>query len=80
MNIRLVRTIEDRLVAQEFDEKFILNHMAQLGYEYAGRTKIGGHLRTELEDQPRFTGLCGPMWDGDAIRYEDQATNEYLSK
>lgn len=80
MKVRLVRTIEDRLVAQEFDIEHILNHMAALGFEYAGRTKKGSHLRSELQDQPRFVGLAGPMWDGDAIRYEDQATNEYLSR
>ncbi len=36
-------------------------------------------LRAELQGQPVFRGLLGPMWDGDAIRYEDQASNDFLS-
>jgi hypothetical protein len=30
--------------------------------------------RLELQGAPKFTGLIGPMWDGDAIRYECSAT------
>jgi hypothetical protein len=35
--------------------------------------------RTELQGQPVFQGLLGPMWDGDAIRYEDPRANDVLS-
>jgi len=30
----------------------------------------GRQLRAELQNQPSFSNLCGPMWDGDAVRYE----------
>jgi hypothetical protein len=45
-----------------------------------------GHLRAELQAAPRIQGLCGPMWDGlnaagqPVIRYEDDATNDTLSR
>jgi len=35
--------------------------------------------RAELQGQPRFAGLCGPMWDGDGIRYECRAAYATLS-
>jgi hypothetical protein len=35
--------------------------------------------RQELQGAPKFTGLIGPMWDGDAIRYECSATYAELS-
>jgi len=35
--------------------------------------------RHELQGAPKFTGLIGPMWDGDAIRYECSATYAELS-
>lgn len=35
--------------------------------------------RIELQGQPVFAGLLGPMWDGDAIRYENQAAYDALS-
>lgn len=38
-------------------------------------------LRDELHGQPRFTGFCGPMYDGpDLIRYEDATANDILSR
>jgi hypothetical protein len=43
------------------------------------------HLRPELQLQPRITGLVGPLWDGEqggtpVIRYEDDATYDFLSR
>ena len=35
--------------------------------------------RLELQGAPKFKGVCGPMWDGDAIRYECSATYAELS-
>jgi hypothetical protein len=32
--------------------------------------------RQELQGQPKFAGTLGPMWDGDAIRYENKAAYE----
>ena len=36
-------------------------------------------LRAELDGQPIIRGLCGPAWDGDAVRYEDSDANDILS-
>ena len=35
--------------------------------------------RAELQGQPIIASFCGPMWDGGAIRYEDQRSNDILS-
>lgn len=36
--------------------------------------------RAELQGQPRLSGFCGPMWDGNGvIRYEDTAAYRTLS-
>ncbi len=35
--------------------------------------------RRELYNQPLLDGFCGPMWDGDAIRYEDAEAYRQLS-
>ena len=54
------------------------------GYRYRG-DETGAHLREELRGQPKFDGLCGPMWGGTSngqpvIRYEDWASYELLSR
>ena len=35
--------------------------------------------RAELDNQPMLEGYCGPMWDGDALRYETWDIYEALS-
>jgi hypothetical protein len=35
--------------------------------------------RAELQGQPYLSGFAGPMWDGDAIRYENSEANDRLS-
>jgi hypothetical protein len=53
------------------------------GFKYRG-DEIGKHLRLELQAQPKFEGLAGPMWGGTddegnaIIRYEDWATYNLL--
>ena len=53
------------------------------GMEIRGNECVGAHMstrtRAELNGAPKFKGLLGPMWDGDAIRYEDQATYDIMS-
>jgi hypothetical protein len=47
--------------------------------------RMARYLRSELRNQPRIEGLCGPMYDGidgsgkPVVRYEDQASNNALS-
>lgn len=37
-------------------------------------------LRAELRDMPFLAGFFGPLWDGDAVRYEDAAVAAALSR
>lgn len=36
--------------------------------------------RAELDNQPKLPGYLGPMWDGDALRYETWEVYEQLSR
>lgn len=50
------------------------------GHVWSG--KAGSRsLRPELQGQPTFEGLVGPMWGGDdhPLRYEDSATYDLMS-
>jgi len=59
--------------------KQFIRLMEQSGYMYSG-TKYGPQMRRELQGQPKFKGILGPMWDGDSgIRYECPKTYESLS-
>ena len=53
-----------------------------LGYELIGHTAYGGKLRDELQGAPKFRGLAGPMWGGDAtpLRYETAAVLREISR
>lgn len=64
--------------------------MVAHGFKYQGPTQ-SRRLRSELQGQPVFSGLCGPMWGGNApsdandsadftVRYEDSAANEVFSR
>lgn len=35
--------------------------------------------RAELQGQPYLKGFAGPMWDGNAVRYENSEANDRLS-
>lgn len=51
-----------------------------LGYPREGTTPFG-RLRPELQGQPTFEGLCGPMWqDAETLRYETWQANDILSR
>lgn len=36
--------------------------------------------RAELDNQPTLPNYCGPMWDGDGLRYETWEIYEQLSR
>jgi len=78
MKYRFVQCINGQLIATEFTEDNIVPAMEVRGYEFHGLNENPCH-RVELQGQPTFTRLLGPMWDGDAIRYEDVATYKLLS-
>lgn len=56
----------------------IIAFMEGRGHKVTGynNSPIG---RAELKGQPEFAAFAGPMWDGDAVRYEDWATYNLLS-
>jgi len=60
--------------------------MEALGYKWTGldanTIRDNGTMvqRIELHNQPKFAGLCGPMWDGDKVRYETWPVYDALSK
>lgn len=56
----------------------LLAWLADAGFEIVGRNTNRRH-RAELQGQPIIAGLLGPMWDGGAIRYEDQTAYDVLS-
>lgn len=78
MKFRLVQCIEGQFVVSEFDENNVLAAMDVRGFVLAGVNE-NRHHRAELQGAPIFSDVCGPMWDGDAIRYEDRAAYARLS-
>lgn len=62
------------------NDKDLIIALESLGYQYNGPCNRK-QLRDELQGQPMFNGLLGPMYDGpDCIRYENQAANNFLSQ
>ena len=60
--------------------------LSKLGYTHKGQTKTGREtvLRSELQNQPKFTDLCGPMYGGEregvfVVRYETPEINARLN-
>lgn len=81
MKIRIYRT-----TAQGFDKieidgdtaEIVANRAAVEGFQCRG-FNANPSQRLELQGAPKFNGLTGPMWDGDAIRYESSAVYAELS-
>jgi len=78
MNYRLIQDVDGQLVRSDFTDENILPAMEMRGYVLTGINRNHRH-RAELQGCPTFKGLCGPMWDGDAVRYEDIKSYERLS-
>jgi hypothetical protein len=77
MKYRLVQTVDGHMVKSEFEGDAIYPAMELRGYEFTGLND-NDHHREELQGQPRFRGVLGPMWDGDAVRYECPETYDRL--
>ncbi len=71
------RVVLDREILNLTDENLVAA-LSIRGHELCGWNR-NPRQRAELQGQPRFNGLCGPMWDGDAVRYESQAVYDRLS-
>ena len=78
MTYRLVQMVEGRMVKTEFQGDNVFPAMDVRGFEFSGINQRPG-MRKELDGAPIFVGLLGPMWDGDAVRYETQEVYNILS-
>jgi hypothetical protein len=82
---KLVQMIDGDLHATKYGpESDFIAAMEIRGYEFTRLFKQAG-IRQQLQGQPEFRGLLGPMWDeldarGSAvIRYEDHGAYDALS-
>lgn len=73
---RVVQCVDNRLVATEPADIFAWAEAA--GFEFV-KLNSAPKQRAELQGQPIFRKLYGPMWDDGTVRYEDQAAFETLS-
>ena len=78
MKYRLVQSVDGRMIATELTDHNIIPAMEVRGFALNGLND-NPHHRIELQGQPKFSGVLGPMWDGDTIRYEDSETYRALS-
>ena len=78
MKYRLYQIVEGVSIKSEFTGANVVEAMAVRGYKFAGGLDRPG-IREELRHQPKFSGVLGPMWDGDGIRYESQEVYDQMS-
>ena len=78
MQYRLIQNVDGQMICTTGDVKDAIPAFDVRGYRHTGFNQSAVQ-RPELQGQPKFDGLAGPMWDGDAIRYEDWATYNTLS-
>lgn len=77
--IRLVQEVEGQLIVNEVARENMLEAFSVRGYEQSG-VETRSSLRAELQGMPKFKNLCGPMFDGDAIRYESREAYATLAQ
>ena len=75
---RLVELIDDDFVVSDYPIERFAAAMADKGHAFAGEVS-NPRQREELQGAPKFTGLCGPMWDDGKLRYESVAAYAALS-
>lgn len=74
---KIVTTIEGRMVVDTTTDIFAWAEVR--GHEFV-KLNDNHRQRAELQGQPIFAKLVGPMWDGNGvIRYEDSEANDRLS-
>lgn len=82
MKYRIVQNIEDVFVCTEVDDISAwakVRGIKQVSVVPPKPPQAKLWKRQELIGQPVFDQLCGPMWDGNAVRYEDARANAILS-
>lgn len=78
MKVRVIQMINNELTHFETTTENLITFMLVHGYAHTGFNDHN-RQRPELRGQPRFQGMCGPAWDGDAIRYECPQSYAQLS-
>lgn len=78
MKARLIQFIDGKWLTAEFEASQARAEIERRGFTFTG-LNTNPRQRVELQGQPKFKGLLGPMWDGDAVRYEDQGAYDALS-
>lgn len=75
MKYRIVTTKHG---VMELTEEQLFPALEVRGYHFT-KFNESKFQREEIRNAPKFSGLLGPMWDGDAVRYEDAETYKALS-
>ena len=78
MNARLIQNIDGQWLTSEFSAADLIPSMEAKGFKHTGFNSNRSQ-RAELQGQPKFSGVLGPMWGGDHLRYEDQEAYDRLS-
>ena len=79
MKFTLIKFNEDgHLEEVVMNDDNLIEMMAREGKEHVGY-EFSPPLREELKGQPKFSDCCGPMWNGDHVRYENWDVYERLS-
>lgn len=77
---RVVRKLESgQMFKEEFTNDNVIPALEVRGFEMTGNYS-NPRTREEMQGAPKFAGLLGPMFDGDAIRYESQEVYNALSQ
>lgn len=74
MLYEFVHAVDKQLIVETFTEDNVIPAMSARGCSLTGFNNNHRH-RKELQGQPMFSGICGPMWGGEkdgkpCIRYE----------
>lgn len=75
---RVVRQLNGRMFVEEFTNDNVIPALELRGFEMTGSYE-NPRTREEMQGAPKFAGLLGPMYDGDAIRYESAEVYRALS-
>lgn len=79
MNAKLIQVVDGApLVGCTVTLDNILPAFEVRGFQMIGLNE-NPRQRAELQGWPIFSGLCGPMWNGDSVRYETQEANDIFS-
>ena len=74
----VVQIIDGKPLFSEVAIEDLMPWMAARGHAFTGSHK-SPTTRPQLQGQPKFSGFCGPMWDGGPIRYECPEAYAYFS-